>query len=705
LFTLPRRTASLTTPYDWSGSADEVEHDVDEVTADDPPGAAREIEPQPGDRIRLVALSFLMLFVELALIRWAGSNVLHLSYFSNFVLLGSFLGIGIGFLRGTSRRDLFPWAPLALAGLVAFVRFFPVDVRVAGSDLIFFTSDSLSSTGPPRWIVLPVIFIVVAAALACLAQGVARVFARFEALEAYRLDILGSLLGIVGFSALSMFRAPPIVWGLVAAVVFVAVRPPRVPRDAVRVVAPLVVLVGILGAESFAADTSWSPYYKVEVEDEGTPIIFVNGVPHQLFLPPEAGTPSSRIYDFLPPGSPGDVLIIGAGGGNDVAVALDRGATRVDAVEIDPRLQELGEERHPSRPYDDPRVVVHIDDGRAYLERTNRTFDLILFALPDSITLVSGQSSLRLESFLFTIEAVEAARDRLAPGGAFAMYNYYREPWLVDRLAGTVADAFGNPPCLGQTEDVGSDLTTIVASRDADGLRCGQPWVASTDPVESPATDDHPFPYLRGRSLPAFYLVTIGLILLASLVAVRATAGRLRRMSPYVDLFCMGVAFLLLETKHVVQFALLFGTTWFVNALVFAGVLTSVLLAIEVARRYTPKRPGLLYVALLAAVVVAWVVPGSALLSLSLVPRFVLAITIAFAPIFLANLIFAERFKGVGSSTAAFGANLLGAMVGGVLEYAALVVGYRSLLWLVAILYGIAFLTGRRYLTPAAATS
>ena len=62
---------------------------------------------------RLVLLSFLMLFVELALIRWTGSNVVYLSYFSNFVLLGSFLGIGLGFLRGERRPDLWPLAPIA----------------------------------------------------------------------------------------------------------------------------------------------------------------------------------------------------------------------------------------------------------------------------------------------------------------------------------------------------------------------------------------------------------------------------------------------------------------------------------------------------------------------------------------------------------------------------------------------------------------
>ena len=78
--------------------------------------------------------------------------------------------------------------------------------------------------------------------------------------------------------------------------------------------------------------------------------------------------------------------------------------------------------------------------------------------------------------------------------------------------------------------------------------------------------------------------------------------------------------------------------------------------------------------------------------------RFVAAVAIAFTPIFLANLVFAQRFRNVGASTVAFGANLLGAMVGGLLEYLALVTGYRFLLVLVAALYGLAFLTGRRHL-------
>ena len=145
---------------------------------------------------------------------------------------------------------------------------------------------------------------------------------------------------------------------------------------------------------------------------------------------------------------PKDVLIVGAGNGNDVAAALAAGAEHVDAVEIDPQLQDLGAEYHPDRPYDDPRVTRITNDGRAYLEQTDKKYDLIIFALPDSLTLVSGQSAVRLESFLFTKEAMEAARDHLNPGGAFSMYNFYREPWLLDRLAGGLHEVYGHAPCL-----------------------------------------------------------------------------------------------------------------------------------------------------------------------------------------------------------------------------------------------------------------
>jgi hypothetical protein len=375
----------------------------------------------------------------------------------------------------------------------------------------------------------------------------------------------------------------------------------------------------------------------------------------------------------------------------------------VDAVEIDPELQRIGKQRHPERPYADPRVVAHVDDGRAFLERKNRHYDLILLALPDSATIVTGQAALRLENYLFTTEALTRARSLLKPDGTFAMYNYY-ENWLVDRYANTIQSVYDTAPCVQVGRSIGARQEAVLSLR-KDGTTggCTTTWRPSTTRALQPTTDDRPFPYLADRTIPRFYLEMLGLILLASILLVRVTAGPLRQMRPYVDLFFMGAAFLLLETKNVVQFALLFGTTWVVNAAVFAGVLLCVLAAIETARRVRLPRPALLYLGLLAALVLAWLIPQAALLSLPVVPRFLAGVALAFAPIFLANLVFAQRFAKTGSSTVAFGANLLGAMVGGALEYLALVTGYRSLLIAVALLYGLAFLTGRRHLAAATA--
>src|SRR6476646_8459438 len=161
---------------------------------------------------------------ELALIRWAGSNIVYLSYFSNFVLLGSFLGIGLGFLRAGKKRDLSHWAPVGLAIFVTVVAVFPVQISREPSALFFFSK--LKTKGPPLELVLSVVFLLVAATMALIAEGVARMFKRFPPLTAYRYDLVGSVLGIVAFSVLSFLRLPPLGWGAVAGLVFLALALP-----------------------------------------------------------------------------------------------------------------------------------------------------------------------------------------------------------------------------------------------------------------------------------------------------------------------------------------------------------------------------------------------------------------------------------------------------------------------------------------------
>jgi hypothetical protein len=648
-------------------------------------------------RLRLVALSFLMLFLELALIRWTAANNVHLAYLTNFVLMASFLGIGIGFLRANTGRDLFPWSPVALALLVSFILVFPISFSTTANHLTGgFGWDPL-----PRWVSLSAIFVLTVAVMACVGNGVARTFICFEPLEAYRLDILGSIGGIVVFSALAFLELPPIAWATIVAALFVALL--RVRWQLVG----LAVVLTLMTVQSLAPDDHWSPYYKVTanvfptasvagVDTHDVLEISANNIPHQTAYPVETLRKIQPFY-FLPyqhlgDRGPGQVLIVGAGNGNDVAVALAQGAEHIDAVEIDPVIQSLGSEHHPDHPYQDPRVTVHINDGRAFIQQNEKHYDLILFALPDSLTLLAGQGSLRLENYLFTVESMRTVKDHLNPGGTFAMYNYY-EPFLVDRYASTLEHTYGNVPCVEFGDALAARQQAVLTAGEGAARDCTTPWTGQH--IQLP-TDDYPFPYLKTRTIPSFYLQTLALMLAASVVLIRVAGGRLRGMSEYTDLALMGGAFLLLETKNVVQFALLFGTTWFVNSLVFAGVLLSVYAAIEVARHVTLPQPRRLYPALLALLAIAWAVPQDSLLSLSPVPRFLAAVGLAFAPIFMANLVFAQRFRQAGSATMAFAANLLGAIVGGSIEYLALVTGYRFLLVVVAVLYALAFLTTPR---------
>ncbi len=172
------------------------------------------------------------------------------------------------------------------------------------------------------------------------------------------------------------------------------------------------------------------------------------------------------------------------------------------------------------------------------------------------------------------------------------------------------------------------------------------------------------------------------------------TGTTIRKFSPHF--FVLGTAFLLLTTRSVVSFSLLFGTTWFVNALTFFAILSSVLLAILINWKFPIRRPTFFYIALFVSIAVAYLLPPESLLFDPIWLRYIVASVVAFAPVFFANLVFSYSFRDTTTADMAFASNLLGAMVGGALEYLALITGYRSLLLVVALLYGLAWLFATR---------
>ena len=657
---------------------------------------------QPG--VRLVLTSATLLFVELVLLRWIPANVTYIGFFSNFLLMASFLGIGVGILLGrrfaTMAWSPFPGLLLLVVGLILGAK---LDVQLRASDEIFFGLAE-SHAADTNFAVLLFVFVLVAAVMAALALPLGSLLRAMPPLRAYALDIVGSIAGIALFTGLAALSTEPPVWFAVLGFLLAGLAASRRPTRFSLINAALFIATIALVVGAASGGDLWSPYYRISVQrsDDGDTAISVNGIPHQAMHPvrPAGADPFyDQIYEWFPGRTFGRALVVGAGSGTDTAYALANRVQAVDAVEIDPRILELGMREHPDRPYADPRVREYVDDGRAFMRSNTARYDLIVFALADSLTLVSTSANLRLESFLFTREAFASARDHLAPDGVFVLYNYYRQPWLLAKIEGMIVDVFHAPPLVRQYDSAIGSAAVIAASSAAMPAtgQASPAGVGTPSVTVAAATDDWPFLYLRERAIAGYYLLALAVVLilaaLGTLGAAKLTAAPLTAFSPHF--FLLGAAFLLLETRSLTVFSLLFGTTWTVNAMTFAAILVSVLLAIGVNAVTRPPRL-VLYTGLGAMLLVAYLLPPSALLFDPAWLRYATAAVIAFAPVFFANLIFTASFRDTKTADMAFASNLIGAMVGGVLEYAALMTGYQALLLIVATIYLGAYLTGTR---------
>jgi spermidine synthase len=659
--------------------------------------------------LRIFCASFLVLFLEIALIRWLPANIRLLSFFSNFILLASFLGIGLGCLLADAKVRLFNWAPVILLGIVIGAAVFHLEVNVVATGAIYFTSGTNEDVRQIESVLLlPAIFFVVVALFTALAQRMGREMSTLPALPAYTWNVAGSLAGVVALGLMSWGEFAPPVWfgiGAAATVPLLLMPEPRTAR-ANRLTAGLGILslIGtIVIVSQMSVGTLWSPYYKVVVRQQGQDtVVEVNNIFHQSM-----SSLDQKEYFYQWPYSVfGDtfenVLVLGAGSGSDVAAALRHGAKHVDAVEIDPTIIRLGRELHPDHPFSDPRVTVINDDARHFMRTTKKKYDLVVFALIDSLTLQSGFSGVRLESYMFTQEAFNNVRDLLNDDGMLAVYNYFREGWLVDRLANSAAVAFGKEPYV-HVHEARSFLGVMLAGPRVARMPVdpvipdrvtayGQSHAPSPARLHvrnaaiEPASDDWPFLYLRDRHIPRHYIYTLLLILVASVALVAPAVGRAKGRWSW-QFFLLGAGFMLLETKSITQFALLWGSTWVVASLAIASVLIMALAANFVVSRWEIKRPWLVGAVLLATLAANYAIPVGHLAFDSLVAESLTYALLGFSPIFCAGLLFGSAIKESTSLPRDYGTNLLGAMAGGVAEYLALVTGYGALIGLVALCY------------------
>ncbi|MBI4616052.1 MAG: hypothetical protein HY720_20720 [Planctomycetes bacterium] len=746
------------------------------MSAQTPATGAPVAGPRTRPGLDLFVASFAVLFLELAAIRWFGATVVFLTFFTNIVLLASFVGVTVGCLAAARKADLVRFVLPATFAAV-FLSLLVLSVYETSPEITIDVGDQQKSpeeiffgtnyrTKDPSKFVVPIevvggaFFVLVAVIFVGLGQAMGRAFdALPDRVAAYAVNILGSIAGIAAFTVASYARTTPRVWFLVAAILVLVLARRRSaearPRiwTAVQVLSALalVLATGTASSGGPEGETLWSPYYKIHYRPQSGEI-FTNNMTHQdMIRVGEAGAayalPHLLARDAgVPPFD--DVLVIGAGSGNDVQAALEWGARHVDAVEIDPVLAEIGKADHPERPYDNERVDVSIEDGRRFLKETERRYDLVVYALVDSLVLHTAYSSLRLESFLFTEEAFRDVKAVLKPGGVFVLYNFYRRGWVVLRIARLAERAFGTPPLvlslpfqktISPGDDQSGRRTCILAgeasSHALTAVRgklqsSGSFWVNENPganegvsaygegpPVseaipeatwskiaaarleggedEELPTDDWPFLYLRDRTVPALNLRGMAVVAGLFLVFVLLFAP-VRRLRPSGRMFFLGAGFMLLETKGVVQMALLFGATWITNSVVFFAILILILAANLFVLLAKPRRIwpfGLLVLASLAGNVL---LPESAFLVLPAGARIGAVCAIVFVPILFAGVLFAVSFRESRAPAADLGWNLAGVVAGGLAENLSLVLGFDRLLLVAAGFYLLALILGRQ---------
>jgi SAM-dependent methyltransferase len=696
--------------------------------------------------LQLALISFAGLYLEMIIIRWLASDIRTFAYFKNVPLLAAFLGLGLGCIRSRQRPfGLVPALCLVFAAVVAFAEPLGiVHVRIPQqNDFKFFNAASnFELVHSPVFLLVKFVVVVLGMSLlvvelfATLGGRLGALFDAQPATRAYAVNLAASLAGIWLFALVSWWGWPPAAWfaaGFLALLPFIGRRPLALGL----VAATLVVIAVAPGA------TRWSPYHRIDLtpyqaastagqlDHAGYDLRVNHDVLESGFnlsdefvaSHPDPWLQSWKLvydtpYRFA---RPQRVLVVGAGMGNDVAAALRHGAEQVDAVEIDPAILELGRDLHPEQPYSSPRVRLIADDARSWFARGGEQYDMVVFGLLDSHTLLSSMSSLRLDNYVYTRESIQQAKALLAPGGHLALtistvpFEEGGQVWIASRLFQLVTAAFGEEPVTidltrsygllfmagpGVREPLATDPLLAALAMDPAQLR----------PPVTPTTDDWPFVYLRDRSVPFYPYVGLLLLLLLAggglvLLTLRGTppppGAQVRGLD--VPLFLLGAGFMLLEVKGISQLSLLFGSTWIVNALAISAILLLALLANLYVMWRRPQRLGLAYALLILAGLLDYLVPLSALGNQHTAIKVLVGGVLPVLPLAFAGVIFSSLLARSPSPRLSFGSNLLGALVGGLLEYLSMATGFKALGLLALLLYAASWLAQRAGASPAPA--
>lgn len=699
---------------------------------------------------KIAGVSFLILFSELLIIRLLGTEIRIFAYLGNLTLLVIFLGSGIGmYLKKTLPLSLTAVAFFLLAALVSttyILRTPRFDVKLFSgiSELLAPLSESyvwqslntFSKTGAVLGLALTLgILGLTALGFAPLGNLLGKLLDKDQrTLRAYSVNIAASLLGMWAMQLFSLGQLPPllgltlVIWALI----LLEENPnSRAVIAAVAVAAIALTIPKVANQPYEGPTTFWSPYQKLtlslinktKIEQPPGYYLEVNNVGYMGLLnlgPQHQATVSAYRqtndvlfedqylipYRFKP--NPQNVLIIGAGGGNDAYGALRGGAKNVDAVEIDPVIVQIGKNYHPNLPYQDPKINLITADGRAFMEKTKNRYDLIVMGLADSHTLSSSLTNLRLDHYLYTKESLEKARQLLKDDGILVLSFEVPRQWIGQRLSKTVSDVFGYTPTTFEVRSGGAfgwGGFFFVASKDPEllpRLLAEKPDLAkfinthkrSFPPLTinglthqriNALSDDWPYLYLDSPRLPALHLIIAGLAIAGFFLTRKVI---LKGAGFNWPMFWWGAGFMLFEFQNITKFSLLFGLTWQTNMVVISAALIMILLANWLADKNAVSSKAA-FTGLIMALIIQMAVPVKLFNGLSAIPKILVAGTILNLPFFFGGAVFSGWFKNVKDKKAAFAANLLGSAAGGLMEMFSFLLGIKAIIFMAAIIYGL----------------
>ncbi len=689
--------------------------------------------------LELFLLSAVSLYLELLVIRWMSADFRAFTVFKTFPLVTCFIGLGLGYALADRRLfRLCPWSVVIFVAVIQLAEFFGFWHWVFPSVSVFhWQSEQFGSGQLAGYLFTFILLLIIVlsapfAMMACLGARLGELFNDSPPLRAYCINIAGSIFGSLIFSIVSFLGFAP--WlALVPATASLCFYAPE-PRIALKILPFLVCLP--LSAwnvdPSPLVSTYWTPYQRLDTfpfmlgqfkeGDAGASkvglTISANGHFYQHALDLTAASlkrldlpvkvvrrleEHARNYN-LPYllTKPRTILILGAGSGNDVAAALRNGAEHVDAVDIDPIIIRLGIAHHPEHPYDSARVRVICDDARDFLNNCKTRYDLIIFAGLDSQTVTGKGASVRLDNYVYTKQSLEQALRLLNDDGLMVLSFCKSRDWLSLRLFSTIKAAAGFAPLvLHDTTAPELPWEIYLSGPRIKNLRTLppiEPFAASPLPArDSPRilTDDWPFIYVTPVDLDLPYLLVVSTILFLAFLSTRRillAQGDARRW----QMFFLGAAFLLLELQAIARLSLLYGSTWLTSAVVINGILLMILAANFLVIALGAKlesRQNWLYLFLALSLSGSYLLPFQDILCrLDWLSGHAVVTAVTLLPLFAAGLIFAVSFRTMEHPGSALAFNLLGAVVGAMLEYASNYTGIGALVIIAAALYLLSYL-------------